>query len=271
MPASAPLRSRLGRRFSNLSCSLLAGKKALDSQSGLRVYPLPSSQDISCRGKRYCYEVEVLVRGVWAGSNLHHRQVDVYYPADRVTHFHVIRDNAQHLWTFSQLLGRKLIPWPHKKLNGKRWNMRANIGTNANPMGLAISAGIGTALAISPIIGLQTVSLLWICTIFRLNFPFALIFSNLNFGPLTLFWGAIAISIGHGLQEGRHAPLELFHDLRQQLNSEGATYWQVLSPLFDEWFWGSLALVPLVSIPVAFLCYYGVKLLEAVSKLTQVR
>jgi hypothetical protein len=38
----------------------------------------------------------------------------VYYPADRVTHFHVIRDNAQHLWTFSQLLGRKLIPWPHK-------------------------------------------------------------------------------------------------------------------------------------------------------------
>ena len=91
------------------------------------------------------------------------------------------------------------------------------MGTNASPLGLGIAAGVGTALAIAPIIGLQTILLFWICSSFRINFPFALIFSNLNFGPLTLFWAAVAISIGDGLAQGRYAPLELFANLREKL------------------------------------------------------
>ena len=255
MPASAPFTSRLGRLFSNALCSILAGKRAHDSQSGLRIYPLQRVNMIPCHGRRYCYEVEVLVRGTWAGWTLNHHLVNVNYPADRVTHFHFLRDNMQHAWTFARLLLRKVTPWPHKKFDGTRWNLRAYMGTNATPLGLSIAAGVGTALAIAPIIGLQTILLFWICSSFRINFPFALVFSNLNFGPLTLFWAALAVSIGDGLENGHYAPIELFTELRQKLAVEGSSYWQVLSPLFDEWIFGSLALVPMVSIPVALLCY----------------
>ena len=114
MPASAPLASKLGRFFSNLSCGLLSGAKVQDSQSGMRVYPLPSAKAIRCAGKRYCYEVEVLVRGVWAGWALRHQTVDVYYPVNRITHFRFFRDNLQHAWTFGRLLLRNVSLGPIK-------------------------------------------------------------------------------------------------------------------------------------------------------------
>ena len=98
------------------------------------------------------------------------------------------------------------------------------------------NGGVGSALAIAPIIGLQTILLFWLFD-FSHNFPFALIFFNLNFGPLTLFWAAIAI-IGGSLA-GALCAAEIF--AVREKPEDNASYWQVLSPLFDEWVWGSLA------------------------------
>ena len=112
----APLLSRIGRNLSNFGSRVLCGTWPGDSQSGLRVYPIPAVNRLQVPARRYAYEVEVLIRGVWAGLSLSPVAVQVLYPVDRVTHFRKVRDNTQATLTFFRLLGRRLLPIPHKQV-----------------------------------------------------------------------------------------------------------------------------------------------------------
>jgi len=56
-----------GRKFANFWVRVSSGSSIADSQSGFRAYPLEVLKKVKCRAKRYNFEVEVLVRAVWAG------------------------------------------------------------------------------------------------------------------------------------------------------------------------------------------------------------
>jgi len=77
-----------------------------DSMCGLRVYPLEVVTPLwrhQRLGKRMEFDTEVLVRAAWAGVTIVNIPTRVTYPADGVSHFKMLRDNA-------------LISWMHCKL-----------------------------------------------------------------------------------------------------------------------------------------------------------
>lgn len=99
-----------------------------DSMCGLRVYPLARTCAIWRKariGKRMDFDVEVLVRLAWDGVDIINVPVRVTYPADGVSHFKLLRDNAlisgMHarmffgmLWRLPKLLARRFARGPHK-------------------------------------------------------------------------------------------------------------------------------------------------------------
>ncbi len=68
-----------------------------DSMCGFRVYPLDAANRLvqnARTGDRMEFDSEFLVRWYWAGLPLEQLQTRVIYPADGVSHFRLIRDNA---------------------------------------------------------------------------------------------------------------------------------------------------------------------------------
>ncbi|MBS1197779.1 MAG: glycosyl transferase family 2, partial [Proteobacteria bacterium] len=63
---NVPSSSRFGMAFSNFWVRLECGKTLPDTQSGYRLYPV-SLLMRSFISRRYTFEIEVLVRGSWAG------------------------------------------------------------------------------------------------------------------------------------------------------------------------------------------------------------
>jgi glycosyltransferase involved in cell wall biosynthesis len=119
-------KSAFGRAFSNFWVFVETGVRVEDSQCGLRVYPLEHVTRLALRCDRFDFEVEVLVRGAWAGVPIVSVPVRVHYPPpeERVSHFDLLRDNARISWLNTKLLLRRLLPWPHAKLVSHR-NARA--------------------------------------------------------------------------------------------------------------------------------------------------
>ncbi len=93
----APKPSRFSNRFSNLWVSVFAGQRLSDTQCGLRRYPLPLTLSLGAAGRGYDFESEVLVRAARRGVPIVEVPVRVIYPprAERVSHFHVVRDPAR--------------------------------------------------------------------------------------------------------------------------------------------------------------------------------
>lgn len=84
-----PRASRIGRWFSNFFVRLETGVRLLDTQSGLRIYPLHQSLLLELKAQRYHFEVEILVRSLWMGMQVHDVPVGVLYPCpeERISHF----------------------------------------------------------------------------------------------------------------------------------------------------------------------------------------
>jgi glycosyltransferase involved in cell wall biosynthesis len=84
-----------------------------DSMCGFRVYPLAVVLPVIDRerpGPRMDFDIEVLVRLSWADVQMKWLPVRVSYPADGVSHFRLVRDNARitamHLRLFAGMLRR---------------------------------------------------------------------------------------------------------------------------------------------------------------------
>lgn len=114
---NVPGKSRFGRWWSNLWIRITSGSVTTDSQSGFRAYPVLHLADMIFLGSRYEFEVEILVRAVWAGIKLDHVDVSVVYfeGQERVSHFKPFRDNFRISIIYTLLVLRKLLLFPHRK------------------------------------------------------------------------------------------------------------------------------------------------------------
>jgi predicted LPLAT superfamily acyltransferase len=94
---NVPFSSRFGRKFSNFWVWVETGVQLADSQSGLRCYPLAHVPYQRVRTRRFDFEVEILVRSLQLGVPVLSAPVPVVYPkpAERISHFHVWKDNAR--------------------------------------------------------------------------------------------------------------------------------------------------------------------------------
>lgn len=258
----APFLSRFGRWWSNIWSWIACGAWVGDSQSGLRVYPLPATSSLAGNARRYSYEVEVLVRGVWAGLLVQPLSVAVEYPPDRVSHFHKLTDNWRTACTFTRLVTRRLWPKRHHilverpKLTLKQ-RMHAILTSGLEPWPAGFACALGAAIGVAPIPGLQFATAAFLSWLLRLNIPLVMMCSNLSFGPLLFVWGAIASSLGVWMRTG--APVwDSYHAIFAEFEAKGTSFAginQLMWTFLGDWVLGSLIVVPVIALLFGALGY----------------
>jgi len=260
--AHAPFISRFGRWWSNIWSWIACGTWVGDSQSGLRVYPLPATSELAGNARRYSYEVEVLVRGVWAGLMVQPIPVEVEYPPDRVSHFHKLKDNWRTAWTFTRLVARRLWPKRHHILVARptltlKQRVHAILTSGLEPWPAGFACALGAAIGVAPIPGLQFAAAAFLSWRLGLNIPLVMLCSNLSFGPLLFVWGAISSSLGVWLRTG--APVwDSYHAIFTEFEAKGTSVAginQLMWTFINDWFLGSLIVVPLVALLFGALGY----------------
>lgn len=120
-------KSRLLRLNSNFWVWVETGQWVGDTQSGLRVYPLQPLARLELRGLRYDFEVEVLVKFLWARGAVRSVPVQVSYGPGSISHFQAgpdfLRVTRLNLWLLSL---RFWLPLPLVRLGQRRGSLRAH-------------------------------------------------------------------------------------------------------------------------------------------------
>jgi glycosyltransferase involved in cell wall biosynthesis len=106
-----PWTSRFGRKFSNFWVWISGGPALLDSQSGMRIYPLPQALHWGTKARRFQFEVEILVQAKRKGVPVIEVPVRVNYnPAgSRISHFRPFVDFLRNSSTFTRLIFNRIF------------------------------------------------------------------------------------------------------------------------------------------------------------------
>ncbi len=251
---NVPGSSRFGRSFSNMWVRIETGLALNDTQSGFRSYPVKHLSKLSLHGHRYDFEIEVLSRAAWAGLEIKEVDVDVLYQENRVSSFHPFRSNFQISMMHTRLVGRRLLPWPHRQLVRRRQSARGFsflkdpagfinmlLKENATPAGLAASAAVGTILATLPIIGFHTIAIIYVTARLHLNKIMAVTIQILYSPPFVPF---LCTEVGHYMRYGKWWRDFTWDSIVASLHHR----------LF-EWLLGSLVLAPIYAIIAAAAVY----------------
>ncbi len=109
----APRANRFGNAVSNFFVSRFAGKRLLDTQCGLRRYPVHATMALGTRAPGFAFEAEVVLRAIACGLTVVEAPIRTVYPPHgrQGSHFRVPRDPARIvatvLWTVSELRMRR--------------------------------------------------------------------------------------------------------------------------------------------------------------------
>lgn len=244
---TVPGSSHFGKVFSNFWVRLECGADLSDTQSGMRLYPVETLLDLKFSKSRYDFEIEVLVKSVWAGIKVCSVPVSVHYPPpdERISHFHKFIDNWRLTLLHTTLVSRRLLPLPHKKLVKERKKTSPAIVVknplqtlknlcreNASPFWLALAVWMGLFVGASPLIGVHTVVIIYLAYRLHLNKIAAVAASQFCMPPVV---PALCIEVGHFIQTG-----QWLTDLSWERWLLEAHY-----RLWD-WFIGSLFVGPLI-------------------------
>lgn len=251
---NVPDSSKFGRKLSNFWFYLETGKRVSDSQSGFRAYPLRYLVKIPCSTKRYNAETELLTRCAWANLELRDIPIRTHYlpPDERISHFRPFMDNFRISLLHARLIGRRLLPWPHKKLRESGENPLSIFRPRAflhwlflddtTPGGLAAATFLGVFIAVLPLIAMHTVVILYCAVRLHLNKAMAF-FAQQPFQPPIC--PLLCVEVGYWMRHGRFLT---------ELSKESLIY-QLHERLF-EWLLGSLLLAPSFAALSACLVYF---------------
>lgn len=211
---NVPASSIFGRDFSNFWVRIETGQTLPDTQSGYRLYPVEFLTDSTFLTRRYTFEIEVIVRGSWAGLALLSAPVSVYYPPgdERISHFHKFRDNLRLSCLHTLLVIRSLLPWPHRKRYKKLDSghkapsifqpvryFTALGKEHSSRSQLAAAVWVGIFIGALPIIPFGIATIVYVTHKFHLNKLAAVGASNICAAPFVPF---LCIQAGHYLLHG---------------------------------------------------------------------
>ena len=200
----------------------------------------------------------MLARAAWAKVPLREVEISVSYPADRVSHFQMLRDNLRFSLLNFKLTMRTILPWPHRAIGTVApagvsalhplRAIRVLLSENSTPRELAFAAALGVFIGTLPFFGVHTLMILVAAGILRLNRLWAVTASQITMPPLV---PALAIEVGHFMRFGKF----LTEFSLKTLGAEGfERLW--------EWFLGSLLLGPLLALLAWLLTYVTASLLQ---------
>lgn len=245
-----PASSRFGRAFANFWLKAETGVTVDDCQSGFRAYPVRYLNQLKFKGSRYDFEAEVLAKAAWAGLELVMVPVSVHYPKpeERISSFKPVLDNLRLTRIHAMLVGRRLLPLPHKRLIARTQTLdlallrhpgrvlKMLLQEHATPEGLAMSAAVGVFLAVLPLLFVHTLVILYVALRLNLNKVVAVNVQHIAMPPLV---PALCIELGYYLRHGRWLTDLSF-----------ATVFEQFSARLYEWFLGSLVIAPLLALLV---------------------
>jgi len=258
-----PRSSRFGREFSDFWILVETGVSVRDTQCGFRVYPVKPLLELRFFSRHYNFEIEVLTRAIWAGLRVVKIPIRVWYPpqADaRVTSFHPFRDNLRISLAHSRLVGRGLLPIPHRRLAAtpkpappplrqRLRGFRALLMENSSPLGLAAAAWVGIFLGTLPLVFCHVAAILYVSIRLHLNKVMALAIQNLCMPP---FIPILCIAVGYRMRYGKvidaSQPAKLLEHPLDRLY---------------EWFLGSLIVAPLFALVAAVVVYLAARWLQS--------
>ena len=238
-----PFSSRFGRAFGGFWVHLQTGKKVTDIQSGYRIYPVDLLLTLPLWSKRYAFEVEVVVKALWAGFEVREKEISVVYPKNRVSHFSALKDNLRLAILNTYLTIRSMLPIPHRQYvtTGKKiekrgyWeSMIENLKKPGSAAKNAVSAAWGIFCGSIALPGVRQVMLFGGAGWWNLNRLLAISFEKFCIGPII---PALCIEVGFFLRNGRF--LTEFN-----LTTLGR---QFLSRVW-EWILGSLVVAPVLAV-----------------------
>ncbi len=198
-----PKKSSFGNNFSNFWFWFETGIRLEDTQSGYRLYPL---RRIPKRyvTRKFEFEIEVIVRSAWKGVPVKNIPIDILYdPTERVSHFRPFKDFTRIsilntvlvLLTIFYIKPRDFFRGLKKK--GIRKFLRENILHSDHSVSKkSLSIALGVFIGIAPFWGFQTVIVLFLAALLRLNKVIAFAASNVSLPPMIPFIIYASLKIG---------------------------------------------------------------------------
>ncbi len=110
-----------------------------DSMCGFRVYPLAPVLALLAServGRRMDFDIEIMVRLFWRGTDVIMQPVDVIYPPGNVSNFKGLRDNVQISWMHTKLVFIMLGRLPSLLKQRQRKRGRAHHWANLGERGM---------------------------------------------------------------------------------------------------------------------------------------
>ncbi len=187
-----PGKSSFGNRFSNFWFRFETGITLSDTQSGFRLYPLKAIRGIRFHTTKFEFEVEVIVKAAWRGVPIRNVPIRVKYdPSERVSHFRPFRDFTRisilNTWlvlvTLLYIKPRDYFRTFQQK-GFRRFFLEDLLHSDDPAWKKAASVALGVLVGLSPFWGFQTVLVLFLALVLRLNKLIAFAFSNISLPPL---------------------------------------------------------------------------------------
>lgn len=261
--SGAPGASRFGRAFGNFWVRVQTGADAGDIQSGFRAYPVEILTALGTFTRRYAFEVEIVVRTLWAGRGVRTVPVRVHYPSkeERVTHFRALRENLVLSLLNTHLTIRSIVPWPHRKLytgsgGYERRSLRSFLHSaralfteSASPGEIARATALGLFLGALPLIAVHTVVILHAAAYLRLNKAVAVGASQFCMPP---FVPALCILTGYLLRHGQMVSIE---GIRSAGDASFLQLGYMGAERIWEWLLGSLLIAPALALLGGLIVY----------------
>lgn len=148
-----------------------------------------------------------------------------------------------------------LPPW--------RQRLRACLLGATSPERLGVAAGLGAALGVAPLPGLQMAVGALLAWWLRLNVAVVLAVSNLSFGPLLALWWGLAIALGGWLRRGE-SPIAVY-DAMQARFAEAEGFRGVLAAsvaVLGDWLLGCAVLMVILALVVGGTVWLAARLIR---------
>lgn len=200
---NVPKKSSFGNKFSNFWFWFETGNKLEDTQSGFRLYPLQKIPNRFFTNK-FEFEIEIIVRSAWKNITVKNIPVQVLYdPVERVSHFRPFKDFTRISILNTVLVTITLIyikprnfVQKFKKKGLKKFFLENILESNDSNARKSFSIALGVFIGISPFWGFQTILVLFLAVLLKLNKVIAFAFSNVSFPPFIPFIIYASLKIG---------------------------------------------------------------------------
>jgi glycosyltransferase involved in cell wall biosynthesis len=200
-----PLRSRAGAKFGAFWYKFITGISIADTQCGFRAYPVSPVLALKCKGSRYEYEQEALIRAARAGIPVESVPVHLHYgPRGKtVSHFRPVRDFLRIFLVNSKAaLIKILMPFLVVDMPGATWKKKVvalfkrELRANSTPKQASFSLTLGVFIGLLPIYFLQVLSIIMLSFIIKINRPLAFLGVSISSAPFLPFIIALTVAIG---------------------------------------------------------------------------